>query len=537
MTIFKKKVSPRRRQVREIRAAERKGRVSEFMDSGLPRSIALALGFALVAAFMLSINVDKSDIYLSDGSIVAAYWIISLLMTSAMGLYIYFYEPRIIEKFSRTLALGLLFILLLFFTRLGAINEEWMYLSTGTAVTSAMILSLTYNQHTSLVLSMLYAALACFAVSKTNSVELFLTMLTGIFACCFNMREIRTRMKLIQISSIAAAVVFSAAFASAMLEGVRLVVVFQRAGSAGLVTLAVGLIIQGFLPIIEKLFGVVTSMTLIDYSDANQPLLRKLAIEAPGTFSHSLLVGTIAEKAAEAIGVNGLLCRVGAYYHDIGKVNKPDYFYENQMGGQNRHDQLSPTMSKHVIVGHVKDGIEIAKEYGLPVALRQFIETHHGRTLIKCFYEQAKQQSLIKGINVHEQDYRYPGPFPQTKEAAIVMLADCVESAVRAMPEPSASRIQTLIHNLAMSRLQDGQFDQCDLTLKELSAIEESLTKSLAAHYHCRIPYPDTKEKKNGNGNGKSDNSGIWNNSYSNESFGNDNDKQKEQISTDINIQ
>jgi cyclic-di-AMP phosphodiesterase PgpH len=268
-----------------------------------------------------------------------------------------------------------------------------------------------------------------------------------------------------------------------------------------LVTLVVGLIIQGFLPIIEQLFGVVTSMTLIDYSDANQPLLRKLAMEAPGTFSHSLLVGTIAEKAAEEIGVNGLLCRVGAYYHDIGKVNKPDYFFENQMGGSNRHDRLSPTMSKHVIVGHVKDGAEIAKEYKLPAAIRQFIETHHGRTLIKCFYEQAKKQDFSKNGSINEQDYRYPGPFPQTKEAAIVMLADSVEGAVRAMQEPSASRIHSLIHNMAMERLQDGQFDNCDLTLKELSKIVETLAKSLIAHHHARIAYPETKDQKKNNGN------------------------------------
>ncbi len=498
MAIFKKKVNQRRQQVRESRTSERMGQIAEFLESTLPRSIVLAIGFAILSAFTLSIQGDAATLDIAHPAEIFAYLIISSLMTAAMVLYIYFYEPRVLAKFSRILSLLLLLLVLLVLTKVGTLTDEWMYLSTGTAVTSAIILSITYNQRTAMVLSLLYAALACFAVAKHNNVELFFTMTAGIFGCCFNMNEIRTRMKLIQVSSIAAGAVFAASFAVTIINGLPLVNVFQRAGSAAFVTLVVGLIIQGFLPVIERLFGVITSMTLLDYSDANQPLLRKLAMETPGTFSHSLLVGTIAEKAAETIGVNGLLCRVGAYYHDIGKVNKPDYFFENQMGGQNRHDQLSPAMSKHVIVGHVKDGIEIAKEYGLPPAIRQFIETHHGKTLIKFFYEEARKQGSLKGSNVQEQDYRYPGPYPQTKEAAIVMLADGVESAVRAMQYPSASRIKTLIHNMAMARLEDGQFDQCDLTFKELAKIEDTLTKSLVAHHHARIAYPDSRDDKKG---------------------------------------
>ncbi len=496
MAIFKKKVNQRRQQVRESRTAERMGRIAEFMESGLPRSIALALGFAMLSTLTLSFKSDASTMEIAAPVAMFAYAIISSLMTAAMMMYVYFYEPRILAKFSRLLSLLSLLSILLVLTKIGSITDEWMYLSTGTAVTSAIILSITYSQRSAMILSLLYAALACFAVTRHNNVELFFTMIAGIFGCCFNLKEIRTRMKLIQVSSIAAVAVFAASFAVTMINGLPLVSVFQRAGSAAFVTMVVGLIIQGFLPVIERLFGVVTSMTLLDYSDANQPLLRKLAMETPGTFSHSLLVGTIAEKAAEAIGVNGLLCRVGAYYHDIGKVNKPDYFFENQMGGQNRHDQLSPTMSKHIIVGHVKDGIEIAKEYGLPPAIRQFIETHHGKTLIKFFYEEARKQSAAKGSNIQEGDYRYPGPYPQTKEAAIVMLADTVESAVRAMQDPNAQRIKTLIRNMATARLQDGQFDQCDLTFKELAKIEDALTKSLVAHHHARIAYPDSRDDK-----------------------------------------
>jgi hypothetical protein len=231
-------------------------------------------------------------------------------------------------------------------------------------------------------------------------------------------------------------------------------------------------------------------MTLLDYTDANQELLKRLAMEAPGTFSHSLLIGSIAEAAAEAIGRNGLLCRVGAYYHDIGKINKPSYFVENEVGPTSRHKELSPAMSQLIIVGHVKDGIELAKEYGLPAVLRQFIETHHGTTLVEYFYNAAKKKQDEKSAVPSETEFRYAGPKPRTKEAAIVMLADTIEGAVRSLPEITPTKIEAVVHNMAMKRLQDGQFDECDLSLRELSQIETSMSKTLTAHYHGRIRYP-----------------------------------------------
>jgi len=284
--------------------------------------------------------------------------------------------------------------------------------------------------------------------------------------------------------------------------------VFYNAVWHAAATLLVGIVIQSLLPLIEKVFHTATSMTLLDYSDANQPLLKRLAMEAPGTFSHSLLIGSIAEAAAETIKRNGLLCRVGAYYHDIGKINKPGYFVENELGSSSRHKELSPTMSQLVIVGHVKDGIEMAKEYGLPSVLWQFIETHHGTTLVEYFYHEAQKQkgrrSKTKNANAPaESEFRYPGPKPRTKEAAIVMLADVVEGTVRSLTEVTPMKIETVVHNMAMKRLQDGQFDECDLSLRELSQIEVSLSKSLAAHYHARIAYPTGADEPESTGTGK----------------------------------
>jgi putative nucleotidyltransferase with HDIG domain len=418
------------------------------------------------------------------------------LISLGAGFYIYHYQSRIIVNHARAVALAALFILLLATTKIGVLLTNQTSWATGTAVTAAIILTIAYSQRFAIGMSIFYSLFACMAAGPQMDMRLFLTMSAGIFACCFSLREIRTRMKLLEVSSLAAVVVFIMALTLNFLsQKMQLADVFSKAGWHAAATIVAGMLIHSLLPVIEKVFRIATSMTLLDYSDANQPLLKRLAMEAPGTFSHSLLVGSVAEAAAEAIGRNGLLCRVGAYYHDIGKINKPSYFVENQLGLSSRHKELSPAMSQLIIVGHVKDGIEMSKEYALPAVLRQFIETHHGTTLIEYFYNEAKkkhdaEQPSDASVGPSESEFRYPGPKPLTKEAAIVMLADAVEGAVRSLSEPTPTRIETVVHNMAVKRLQDGQFDECDLSLRELSQIEASVSKTLAAHYHGRVAYP-----------------------------------------------
>jgi len=248
--------------------------------------------------------------------------------------------------------------------------------------------------------------------------------------------------------------------------------------------------------VIERAFDITTGMTLIELRDPKQPLLRELQQRAPGTYNHSLNVASIAEAAADAVGADPLRTYVGALYHDVGKMNKPEYFVENQSGGINKHDKLSPAMSLLVIVGHVKDGVELAREYALPRSLFPFIEQHHGTTLVEFFYHRARKQAEEQAGGADDKDmpseieYRYPGPKPQSKETAILMLADAVESATRTLSEPTPSRIDALVRSLANKRLMDGQFDECDLTLRELSAIVESISKTVASIYHGRIAYP-----------------------------------------------
>jgi hypothetical protein len=496
MAMWAKKVNLRRDRVRQSLSAERLSRLNRIAASGVPGSLLLVLIFIAAAGAMLSITVGKDILEIKTTDEIIAYVGLVVLISAAGAVYIYRYQPRVIKNNLRGFALIGLFLLLLAAIKIGMLFAWPLEFSTGAAVTTAIILTIAYDQRFAIGISLLFSMLICLAIGQFDRMDIFFMMAAGVFSCCFLLSEIRTRTKLFEVSVIAAVVVFCGAGFLGILRSIQTVDVFKSAGAAAAMVIVVGFLIQGLLPIIEKAFRVATSMTLLDYSDASQPLLKRLALEAPGTYSHSLLIGSLAEAAAEMVGANGLLCRVGAYYHDIGKLNKAGYFVENQMGAASRHKELSPAMSQLIIIGHVKDGIEMAKEYGLPAVLRQFIENHHGTTLIEYFYNEAKkqQQQTDGGTVPSESDFRYAGPKPSTREAAILMLADCVEGAVRSLAEITPTRIEAVVHNMAMKRLQDGQFDECDLTLRELSKIEASLSMTLTAHYHGRIAYPSAPD-------------------------------------------
>lgn len=500
-----KRINPRRSRVRKSVFTEQFSQVGRLINTDNVISIMLLLLFIILLVAILSFHHTS---YLE----VLPISVIVTLISIAGALYIYHYQKRMLRKHVRIAGLISLFLLLLFTTRLiTSLQTRYSPLpwATGTAILVSVILTIAYDQRFAIGMSIFYIIFACLASEpagmdiryQLSNIDLFLIMATGAFTCTLSLKEIRTRIKLLQVSALASIFIFVMALA---LELFNTNEIFSHAlVNAGLhagVTMAVGLIVQSLLPLIEKTFHIVTSMTLLDYSDANQPLLKKLAMEAPGTFSHSLLIGSVAEAAAESIGRNGLLCRVGAYYHDIGKLNKAAYFIENELGLGSKHKELLPTMSHLIIVGHVKDGIEMAREYGLPAVLRQFIETHHGTTVIEHFYNEAKKLKARKTRGKDseeplESEFRYPGPKPRTKEAAIVMLADTVEGAVRSLTEVTPTKIDAVVHNMAMRRLQDGQFDECDMSLRELSKIESSISKTLAAHYHSRIAYPKAPDE------------------------------------------
>jgi len=252
--------------------------------------------------------------------------------------------------------------------------------------------------------------------------------------------------------------------------------------------LLVMLIVPGTLSLFESAFKITTDIQLLELTDLNHPLLRRLTMEAPGTHHHSLMVGNLAEAAAEAIGANSLLARVCSYYHDVGKLNRPEYFGENQTG-HNKHDGLSPVMSSRIIAGHVKDGVELAREYGLCQPVVDIIQQHHGTDLIRFFYEKANRGD--KHNQVRQEDFRYPGPKPQSREAAVVMVADAIESASRSLAHLTHARLSAVADKIVNARFADGQFDNCDLTLKDLHAITERIVTMLLSAHHKRIEYPD----------------------------------------------
>jgi putative nucleotidyltransferase with HDIG domain len=243
--------------------------------------------------------------------------------------------------------------------------------------------------------------------------------------------------------------------------------------------------------IFERVFDVTTDLTLLELSDTNRPILKELSLKAPGTFNHVLQVANLSESAAASIGANALLTRVGALYHDIGKMVKPEYFVENQRGGVNPHDGLKPRMSALIIASHVKEGIEMARRIRLPQEVEDFIPMHHGTTRIEYFYQRALSQHKEGDPAVQESEFRYPGPRPHSKETSILMLADGIEAASRALENPSRKRLEGLIDAIVEARLEDGQLDNTNLTFRELNTIKESMLSVLTGIYHVRVKYPE----------------------------------------------
>lgn len=368
---------------------------------------------------------------------------------------------------------------------------------------TVMVLTIAYNQILATLTGFSMTLVLTLAIG--GSLSQFVVLMSAITASVVPLHQVSNRMKLVKVGFGAAIAYLLVSLGAGIIETQQLSRLWHDPDHRFLLNILrgsgwcflSGFLVSGSLPFIENLFGVVTDISLLELSDVSHPLLQELIQKAPGTYSHSNGVATISETAADAIGANGLLCRVGAYYHDIGKIMKPHYFVENLTAGQtNRHESLNPAMSALVIIGHVKDGVELARQYNLPDPIIDFIEQHHGTTLVEYFFHAATRQAEATPdhrFDVEESAFRYPGPKPQTKEAAVMMIADACEGASRTLAEPTPKRLETLVHEIAMKRLLDGQFDESTLTLSELAIIEDSLTKSLIGIHHGRIKYPEQK--------------------------------------------
>ena len=419
----------------------------------------------------------------------------TLLLTVVLGAYIAHFQPRVVQNHARGIAIAALLLSMLLLAELAGLGTGPIYLfAVAPTLLVGMILSIAYEQRFAVGIASVHAMLV--TIGLDQRVGFLLIIWVGIVASCFMLSDIRSRSKLIEVGGVAALAMMATTAAWGMVSLDPAPYLAHNCLCAGAAGLSVGFVVLGILPFVEKSFRITTGMTLLELADASHPLLRRLASEAPGTYSHSWQVASLAESAAEAIGANSLLCRVAAYYHDVGKMHKADYFIENQQPGQqNRHINLTPSVSFLIIKGHVADGAELAREYNLPASIQPFIAQHHGTTLVEFFYQQAKAQHERRGEDpdaVSETEFRYPGPRPQTREVAILMLADAAESATRAMKQPTPSAIEDLVHTLSMKRLTDGQFDDCSLTFRDLERIERSLVKTLLSLYHGRIAYPST---------------------------------------------
>ncbi len=359
---------------------------------------------------------------------------------------------------------------------------------------TAMVLTLAYNPQFALLMT--FALELALAVILDMSVDQIFIHMGGMATAILTLRHVRTRTQLVQVALAAGLAYFVSTIATGMLSQQTWSLMLLDAFRCLMWGALAGFLLTGLLPLVERCFSFVTDISLLEMADGSHPLLQELVRRAPGTYTHSMTVATLAEASADAIGANPLLVRVGSYFHDIGKMLKPHYFIENQ-SGENRHDTLEPALSTLVIIGHVKDGIALAQKYRLPRPIVDFIAQHHGTTLVEYFYREAMRLHESSGHTQTSADleacFRYPGPKPQSRELGIVMLADAIESTSRSLANPTPGSLQKLVHDLLMKRLLDGQFEECGLTLTELHRIEEALCKSLIALFHARIKYPEAE--------------------------------------------
>ncbi len=417
---------------------------------------------------------------------ISGFSLFTVLCIVFLGLYLKYYAPKILPKGNNLILLCLIGLFVIFSAKMLILNNLTGYL-VPMAIAS-MLIAILMDPALSIVMTVVLSMFA--GVIYRCDFGVFFVCLSGGLAGTYGVTQVRHRTDLIKAGFLVSAVNVFAITIFVLLKQNSVLNTFKEDILWGVLNGFICAILTiGLLPYLENMFRITTDIKLLEIGDFNQSLLKKLMIEAPGTYHHSLLIGNLAEVAASSVGANPLMARVGGYYHDVGKLTKPQYFVENQVNIDNKHDELTSQMSNLILISHVKDGVVLAREARIPAPIIDIIEQHHGTDITYFFYQQAlKDQGRTK---VEKDQYRYPGPKPQTKEAAIIMLADSVEAASRTLDEPTYGHLKDLVTRIINNKFIDGQLDECDLTLKDLHLISENFLNVLTGLFHARIEYPD----------------------------------------------
>jgi len=415
-------------------------------------------------------------------------FLLNLSLLTVFGALVFFLRPMIYGSLRWLLLQAALVVTYFVVARVIA-SYDWPSELLPVAFV-VLALAVLWDSRIALVMGLVLAGLTV-AQPPFAELDILFPVMIGGAAAAMCVRVVRRRAQaLVFVAIIAGA--YAATLLAMSLLGEQSPVEFASAmGWAGGNAAASAILAMGLVPVFEWFTGITTDQTLLEWADPNAPLLRRLSLEAPGTYAHTINVANLAELAANGIGAHGLLCRVGLYYHDVGKVLKPHYFVENQHEGRNPHDKLKPDASAAILIEHVVEGLRLGKEAKLPKVVQRFISEHHGTQLIAYFYHRAKKN--LRENNIDEADYRYPGPKPQSKETAIAMVADSIESATRVLQEPTPDRVRDLVDGIIESKRQDGQLDEAPLTMREISALKDTFVTVLSGIYHHRIDYPTTK--------------------------------------------
>ncbi len=449
-------------------------------------------------SYAVSLQQERSGFYKLFGSFLGRLILLSVII-SLFFAFLVVYRVSIFHDWKMVLLISLIFLLQILLANIVVIQLGWSEFLIPVTV-GAMSLTILFDSRIGFMATTSLAIMIGLMVGQ--NIDLVIVSLFTATIAVYNIRDLRKRSQLFTTMFALIAASIFVIIGLGLFKGNSWEIILRDVQFLAINSILAPILTYGLIGVFELLFEVTTNLTLIELLDYDHPLLKRAQQETNGTFNHSIVVGNLAEACANSIGAHSLLCRVGAYYHDIGKMEKSEYFIENQFSGDNKHDKITNTMSAKIIRAHVNSGLKLANQYGLPKIVSDFIPMHHGTTRVEYFYRMALKDAEENGSKVEESSFRYPGPKPNTKETGILMICEAVEAAVRSIKNPDIFKIETMINKIINQRIEDGQLDECPLTLSELNKIKGTVDGTtgmlpvLRGIYHIRVEYPDEPKSK-----------------------------------------